>query len=516
MDRIERVARETFGWTELRPGQREAIEAVLSGRDTLAVLATGAGKSAIYQVAALLVDGPTVVVSPLLALQRDQVNALDEATDEGAAHVNAAVGARERDRALRDLRRDRLEFLFLAPEQLANEEVLAQLRRAEPSLMVVDEAHCVSEWGHDFRPDYLRLGEVAEALGRPTVLALTATAAPPVRDEIVERLGMRDPAVVVRGFDRPNLWLGVERFRDAQRKHARLLEWVREAEPGGIVYTATRRDADRIAADLAEQGQRACAYHAGMGKKARIAVEREFMEDRADVVVATVAFGMGIDKPNVRWVLHASVSESVDSYWQEAGRAGRDGDAARALLLYRPEDLGLRRFFVSGTIGADHLRAVDDLLRGPAAKADADALAARLKLSPRRVRAILGRLDDAGGVEAAVEREQRRRDFDRTRVEMIRAYAEHGSCRREFSVSYFGEPFQGPCGNCDNCEAGRYAESEEVDTYPAGSRVRHDRWGEGTVQRTEDSRLVVLFDEGGYRMLELELVEAGGLLEAVA
>src|SRR5215211_3684911 len=196
-DRIDRVANEVFGFSELRPGQREAIESVLAGRDTLVVMSTGSGKSAIYQIAGLLIDGATVVVSPLIALQRDQVDDLADA-QAGAAQLNSTVPAAERERALAELAENALEFLLLAPEQLANPEVLGELAAAKPSLLVVDEAHCISEWGHDFRPDYLRLGAAAEALGRPTILALTATAAPPVRAEITERLGLRDPLIVIR------------------------------------------------------------------------------------------------------------------------------------------------------------------------------------------------------------------------------------------------------------------------------------------------------------------------------
>src|SRR3954454_383922 len=199
-DRIDRVAGEVFGFTELRPGQREAIESVLAGRDTLVVMSTGSGKSAIYQIGGMLIEGATVVVSPLIALQRDQVEDL-----ASAAQLNSTVPVAERERALAELAENALEFLLLAPEQLANPEVLAELAAAQPSLLVVDEAHCISEWGHDFRPDYLRLGAAAEALGRPTILALTATAAPPVRDEIVELLAMREPEIVIRGFDRPNI-----------------------------------------------------------------------------------------------------------------------------------------------------------------------------------------------------------------------------------------------------------------------------------------------------------------------
>src|SRR3954467_7922861 len=211
-DRIARVAREAMGFTELRPGQRQAIESALRGRDTLAVMSTGSGKSAIYQITGLLTPGATIIVSPLIALQRDQVEALRERAAGGAAELNSSLGAEAREQALAELAEDALEFLFLAPEQLGNPDVLAELAVAGPSLLVVDEAHCISEWGHDFRPEYLRLGAAAEALGRPTVLALTATAAPPVRDEIVERLAMHEPEIIIRGFDRPNIRLSVERF----------------------------------------------------------------------------------------------------------------------------------------------------------------------------------------------------------------------------------------------------------------------------------------------------------------
>src|SRR3954453_7884535 len=222
-DRIARVAREAMGFTELRPGQREAIESALRGRDTLAVMSTGSGKSAIYQITGLLTPGATIIVSPLIALQRDQVDALQERAAGGAAELNSSLGAEAREQALAELAEDALEFLFLAPEQLGNPDVLAELAVAEPSLVVVDEAHCISEWGHDFRPDYLRLGAAIEALGHPTVLALTATAAPPVRQEIVERLGLRDPDVVIPGFARPNIRLAVERHHDEDRKLRALL-----------------------------------------------------------------------------------------------------------------------------------------------------------------------------------------------------------------------------------------------------------------------------------------------------
>src|SRR3954467_4112267 len=270
MDRIERAASEVFGWERLRPGQHEAVDAVTGGRDVLAVMSTGYGKSAIYQIAALLIPGPTLVVSPLLALQQEQIEELDEtAATGGAAAVNSLVSESKRREALEELEHDELEFLFMAPEQFSNQEVLAEVAAAGPSLFVVDEAHCISEWGHDFRPDYLKLGAVAEAIGRPPVLALTATASPPVREEIVERLGMRDPDVLVRGFDRPNIHLAVERFHDANAQHrARLARGAAEPRPG-IVSAATRRGAGQLAADLREAGVEALHYHGGMRRPER-------------------------------------------------------------------------------------------------------------------------------------------------------------------------------------------------------------------------------------------------------
>src|SRR3954468_8344565 len=223
---IDRLAKERFGYATLRPGQREGVEAILAGRDALCVMSTGSGKSAIYQLAGMLIDGPTIVVSPLIALQRDQVDAV--AGD--AELINSTLSGRQREEAFEEAEEGAVEFVLLAPEQLANEDALERVRETRPSLFVVDEAPCVSEWGHDFRPDYLALGSVIEALGHPTVLALTATAAPPVREDIMQRLGMREPHVIVQGFDRPNIWLGVERFDDERAKKQAWLERVSEAE----------------------------------------------------------------------------------------------------------------------------------------------------------------------------------------------------------------------------------------------------------------------------------------------
>jgi ATP-dependent DNA helicase RecQ len=435
-----------------------------------------------------------------------------------AAEANSQVRAAERRQAFDDLIAGDLEFLFLAPEQLANPEVLEQAAEAEPSLIVVDEAHCVSAWGHDFRPDYLRLGAAAEALGRPPILALTATAAPPVRAEIVDRLGLRDPLLVVRGFDRPNISLAVRRFTTAEAKRAALLDQVVDAAGGpgvGIVYAATRRLAEEVAGDLAGRGVRAEAYHGGLPAGRRREVEAAFAAGGVDVVVATTAFGMGIDKPDVRFVYHHEVADSPDSYYQEIGRAGRDGEPAEAILFYRPEDLGLRRFFAGGGgAGPEDVAAVAD-----AGTTDLNELMAQTGLSRARVTAALTALDDGDAGEApavaaarAHEEREARAQIQQSRVEMMRAYAEARGCRRQVLLGYFGEPLEQPCGNCDRCAAGPEESERPEEPFPVHSRVRHRAWGEGQVMGYEGDTVTVFFDSAGYKTLALELVAAGDLL----
>jgi ATP-dependent DNA helicase RecQ len=518
---LRELARTKLGIETLRPGQLEVAEAVIAGRDALAIMATGYGKSAIYQLAGLEIDGPTLVVSPLIALQRDQVESLDGL---GAAAISSHVPEWERDSALEEAG-ESLEFLFMAPEQLANPDVLKAVKAAKPSLMVVDEAHCISEWGHDFRPEYLRLGAVAEAIGRPRVLALTATASPPVREEIVARLGLRDPYVAVHGFDRPNLHFAVERFHDERAKDRALAERVAALAKPGIVYTATRKDAERLAEELG-----AVPYHGGMSATDRDAVQTAFMDDEADVIVATTAFGMGVDKPNVRFVVHHAVADAVDSYWQEVGRAGRDGAPAQALLLYRQEDLGLRRFFAgAGKVGATEIQAVAEAIAD--GTEEPTALQEETDLSDSKLTTAVGRLEDVGAVEvatdgrveptgeldgeaviAAAEAQAAREAFDRSRVDMMRAYAElSGACRREFLLSYFGEATDGPCGNCDLCDAGEAVAAPADAPFPVGARVRHPKWGEADIQRYEEDKVVLLFDSVGYKTLALEVID--GLLE---
>jgi ATP-dependent DNA helicase RecQ len=524
---IRRQAGSAFGWKTLRDGQLEAMTSVLDGQDTLVVMPTGAGKSACYQVPALLIDGPTVVVSPLLALQRDQV--LDLLSHGAFAH-NSLQRDADLERAWDEVDAGAVEFIFLAPEQLAKPEVIERLQAVRPSLFVVDEAHCVAAWGHDFRPDYLRLGAVIEELGHPTVLALTATAAPPVRAEIIERLGMREPTQLVRGFDRPTISLQVLAPRsDEDKRQSVVLRAAGEVKPG-IVYVATRKDAESYADELAQIGLSAAAYHAGMSAKARNRVHQDFLDDVIEIVVATTAFGMGIDKPNVRFVIHADAPDSLDSYYQEIGRAGRDGDPAEAIFFYRPEDLGLRRFFSSASadpIVLQRVATLVDLHEGPIAVRE---LRDAARLSATRLTSALNLLEDVGALtvegadtiarpveapdparaaELALVRAKEREEVDRSRVEMVRGYAETAGCRRQFLLGYFGEHYDAPCGSCDRCHAGLPEDASGGDVvWPVNTPVRHETWGDGVVMRCEPDRVTVLFESVGYKTLLLDAIEA--------
>ncbi len=294
LEQSTRTAREVFGWDDLLPGQAEAIDAVVGGRDTLVVFPTGAGKSAVYQIAGCELGGVTVVISPLLALQRDQIDSIDAAPDAPAAvAINSRTGARAKKAAWAAIESGDAVYAFLAPEQLANTEVLERLAAADVHLIVVDEAHCVSAWGHDFRPDYARIGDVVEALGRPPVLALTATASAPVRDDIVSSLGMRDPHLEVRGMDRPEIHMAVRRHEHDDDKRRAVIADVQDAGGPALLYVATRKETDAYADELAALGLRAAAYHGAMAQKKRDEVHTAWSAGELDVVVATSAFGMG-------------------------------------------------------------------------------------------------------------------------------------------------------------------------------------------------------------------------------
>ncbi len=535
---VRRIMREKFGFADFRPGQEAAIRSVLEGHDTLAVLPTGLGKSMIYQMAEQVLHGPTIVVSPLIALQRDQVESIEESDVGNAALINSTMRESKREEVLQNLEQGRLNYLLLAPEQFSNKEVLQQIKAAHPALFVVDEAHCISEWGHDFRPEYLRLGAVIEALGHPPILALTATAAPTVREEILARLGMREPHVIVQGFDRPNIWLGVETFREEHDKKKALIERVVATEKPGIVYAATRKHAEEIAEALGEQHIQAAFYHAGMKPHEREQVQEQFMGDEIEVIVATTAFGMGIDKPNVRFVFHYDISESVDSYYQEIGRAGRDGNDATAILFYRPEDMRIHRFFAgSGHIDVDQVEQVAQVVQESEEPVVLRDLSDKTHLSRSKLAEALSRLEEAGVVKTlasgeivagnehvaldevviqVINEHEAHRQYDKSRLDMMIGYAEVQDCRREYLLNYFGEEIDDPCGFCDNCDAGiTVPEDEENMPFPINTKVTHNVWGNGLVLRYEGDKMVVLFDSVGYKTLAVDVVVEHNLLTPV-
>lgn len=535
---LQKAAAELFGWAQLRPAQEQAMEAVLSGRDVLAVMATGSGKSAIYQVPGVLIDGVTLVISPLIALQHDQIHGLAGTEAPEAVAINSLLGSDETDRVWQALRDRVAEYVFLAPEQLTNEDVMGSLVGAGISLIVVDEAHCVAAWGHDFRPDYLRIADAVARLGHPTVVALTATASPPVRREIIEQLELRDPLVIASGFDRPNIRLEV-RFQVADDdKRDAVLAAALAAERPSLLYTATRKDTETYAAELVSHGVRALAYHAGLSRSERDEVHRAFRSGDAEVIAATSAFGMGIDKADVRAVIHASVPDSVDNYYQQIGRAGRDGRPAVAQLFYRPEDLGLARFFTSAQPDEALLATVYSALLQAGTHQGLEALGAAIgegaDVSSRRLTNALNILEEAGLIRssrkgfravkkvsldeavrlgvAVVERKER---IDRTRIEMMRGYAETRDCRRQFLLSYFGETLSRPCGNCDRCDEIASAPSEvsvAEGEWAVDTPVSHRQWGRGVVMSVDDDRITVLFDDYGYRTLALGAIAESGVL----
>jgi ATP-dependent DNA helicase RecQ len=387
-----------FGFSAFRPGQEEIVRAVLEGENVLAVMPTGSGKSLCYQLPAITRPGLTVVISPLIALMRDQVRALT-AAGVAAGSLNSSNEATENARILSLVRRGELRLLYLAPERLARPDTVEMLAESNVTLMAIDEAHCVSQWGHDFRPEYLTLGSLARQIGgRLQTMALTATADAPTRGDIVDRLFASPPRTFVRSFDRPNLRLA---FKPKERSSRQVLAYVQAHEgESGIIYCASRRKVEELAQTLKEAGVRALPYHAGLDKALRDNHQDRFQQEDGVVMTATVAFGMGIDKPDVRYVCHADLPANVEAYYQEIGRAGRDGLAADTLTLYGLGDMQLRRM----------------------------------------------------QIEQADSSDERKR-IERQRLNALLALAEAPRCRRQTLLSYFGESSQ-PCGNCDLCQEG--------------------------------------------------------------
>jgi len=452
-----------FGYGAFRRAQREVVESVLAGRDVLAVLPTGAGKSICFQVPALALDGLTLVVSPLVSLMEDQVAA---ARTRGipAAALHSALAAAKREAVLAGLSDRSVRLLYLSPERLTR--MAPGLRRAAgiPALLAVDEAHCISEWGDDFRPSYRALRRARYLLGEPQTVALTGSATPAVRDDIVASLGLgraggrRRLAVHVGSFDRPNLWFGALRVRDDRERMDRLLALLESADGLALVYAPTRRVTERLAAAIRRAGLRTACYHAGLEPERRAAVLAGFLADGLDVVVATCAFGMGIDKPDVRLVVHWVAPPTPESYYQEAGRAGRDGRRSRCVVLWQPNDGAIHRRQLGVTF--PDRRLVEHAWRDPA----------RLRRLPSTVATSVERLrlelrPEEGPVDWARVRVRRRRA--EARLAVIEAYLRSGGCRRSRLLAYFGET-RGACAGCDHCSEDAVAPRLPV---PAAERL---------------------------------------------
>jgi len=396
----QKALRSTFGFEDFRPGQGAIIETVLAGADVLAIMPTGSGKSLCYQLPALLRDSLTLVVSPLIALMRNQVAQL---TSYGvaAASLNSANDLAENRQIAARLARGGLRLVYVSPERLAQPDTLARLKRAKVGLLAVDEAHCISQWGHSFRPDYLALGAAQAELGGVQTVAFTATADAATRADILGKLFGRSPTVFVHGFDRPNLRLRVQAKTSGR---GQIMDFVRaHSGESGIIYCGSRRKTEEIADSLRASGANALPYHAGLDQALRSRHQDMFLAEDGVVMVATIAFGLGIDKPDVRFVLHADLPANIESYYHEIGRAGRDGLPADTLMLYGMGDIGLRRM----------------------------------------------QIDQSKASNA-------QKDVDRKRLDALVALCESARCRRQSLLTYFGEAAP-PCGNCDIClEAPRW------------------------------------------------------------
>ncbi len=495
-DQLQRVLTDTFGFDALRPGQAEVIAEVMDGRPVVTVMPTGAGKSLCYQLPAVLLgeqNGVALVVSPLIALMRDQVSQLT-ANGVAAAALTSASSQAEQSELLDNLRRGEYTIVYVAPERFRSPRFIDALAALGDrlSLLAVDEAHCISEWGHEFRPDYRQLKHAVAALKPPRLIALTATATPEVRVDIAQQLGMAETSFHVRGFDRKNLHLSVKAVSGNAQKTSTMVELIRTRNGGvGLVYAATRKNAESYNAALKDAGMRSRVYHAGLPDVDRHASQDAFMSGDLDVIVATNAFGMGVDKANIRLVVHADLPRSAEAYYQEAGRAGRDGDSARCVLLFSHSDVRLQQYLIDITYpGADMMRALWKTLKAnPALGADTERLRESFddKPSTGSLQSALQYLSKHGyiawdsGVAIAVQPQQlggtfppmdipgleRRADSEKSKLHRMVDYAHHPGCRREFLLSYFGDPASAQvaagCTSCDTCrgEGGTTALTEQ-------------------------------------------------------
>jgi ATP-dependent DNA helicase RecQ len=553
---LRRTMRDVFGIQNLRPGQDEVIRSIMAGRNTLAIMPTGAGKSLCYQLPALHLAGTTVIVSPLISLMKDQVDKLDEAGLE-VSQVNSALTERERAQSLEQIRRKQSEFVFTTPERLTDQSFLDTLSKNHIDFVVIDEAHCISEWGHDFRPAFLSLGAAIKALGSPPVLALTATATPEVVADIEKQLGVGQLRVINTGIHRPNLCYEVLRVTNELEKRQHLVRLFKEIEGNGIIYAATVKTVEALMDFFKGFDFRVSKYHGQLGARERKENQDRFMNGELKAIIATNAFGMGIDKPDIRFVIHYQMPGSLEAYYQESGRAGRDGLPARAFLFYQLDDRRTQLFFMGGRYpklqdvvtvydALSNLKAVEQPVQLTRIQESATGVA------KTKVRVILAMLKDMGIIKESrgarfrliksdLSREeiekisiacQEKGEKDREKLERMMLYGQSAACRWKLLHEYFDEEWETEsCGNCDNCLhpleeqialPGRATsaphahtpalsvtmeeEKQEIEVAK-GDQVVVKKYGEGRVKSVEEDKVVISFPDGETRTFIKDFLE---------
>ncbi|MBA2351015.1 MAG: RecQ family ATP-dependent DNA helicase [Burkholderiales bacterium] len=542
---LARLLRETFFHEALRPGQEEVIHSILQRRSTLAIMPTGAGKSLCYQLPALHLPGTTIIVSPLISLMKDQAGKL-AALGVQAFEVNSTLSASEESATLNAIASGKNDFVFTTPERMTDPAFIELLRKTRIDLFVIDEAHCISQWGHDFRPAYLSLGGTIRALGQPRVLALTATATAEVADDIRKQLGLPDMHVINTGVMRANLCYEVVHVVSDEQKLLHLARLLREVEGNGIVYCATVKDVAAITERLVDSGFDVVPYHGKLPKRERTENQDRFTAGEPKAVIATNAFGMGIDKADIRFVVHYDFPANLESYYQESGRAGRDGKPARCILLYDIGDRRTQLFFMAGRypriedIVCVH-HALQDLRASEAAVDLTRIQDAASEVARSRVRIVLAMMKDLGLVTESrgarfrllqatndhrvqpfdnmLAHFEQKAESDKRKLERMMLYAQTGRCRWKILLEYFGEKVDWEnCGHCDNClcpvsilaeDASQTATHEPENLSPrfrVGDKVRLARHGKGTIEQIEGEIVTIAFAQGETRRFHSDYV----------